>query len=705
MTRSRLVFALHFHQPYGNLDAVFEEACVRCYLPILRALDRHPGIRTAVHVSGCLLDWLDARERAGLQLPDTSVAREFPDRLRSLIERGQVELLGGGDQEPMLAVLPERDAHGQLVTMAERCERGFGARPTGMWLTERVWEPDLARVVAGAGYRYTLLDDNHLLAAGVREPLGAYYVTDKAGASLAVLPIARGLRARIPFARVEDVIEHLTREARVFIYGDDAEKFGLWPTTWAHVWGERWLERFFEALESRSDAIETVLPGRLVEETTSAGHVYVPTIAYAELGEWALPTEAAVAHRELVRRIESAGLSVEASPFLRGGIWQGFLAKYPESNLIYRKMLRVSDAVERARVEGHPRWAEARARLYQGQCNCAYWHGLFGGLYVPHLRAALLRALLDAEELVAPASSPRVDVLDHDGDRVDDLVFESPSLRAYVAPVRGGCIDELDLRGPRYCPSLVLGRRPEPYHDEVARARPLTDAELGTVSAHDLVRATARDLASKLVTDPYPRGVFVDHVLPGDATPEDFDRHGRTVAPLHAAHLRIAALDRGEARAELEGEIAGFRFRKRLDVQPRLRVTYALEAEPTERSELFASHVDLTLLAPDDSGGRRVEVFTETDDQAEGPSAPGARASHARVTRVRVTCTDLGVDLTLEPSPPCTLWRLPIETVSRSERGFEASYQGTCFVFVWPLILLRDMPFEASLTLDTGAPP
>ena len=34
---------------------------------------------------------------------------------------------------------------------------------------------------------------------------------------------------------------------------------------------------------------------------------------------------------------------------------------------------------------------QARTALYRGQCNCAYWHGAFGGVYLPHLRNAIYR--------------------------------------------------------------------------------------------------------------------------------------------------------------------------------------------------------------------------------------------------------------------------------------------------------------------------
>ncbi len=39
----------------------------------------------------------------------------------------------------------------------------------------------------------------------------------------------------------------------------------------------------------------------------------------------------------------------------------------------------------------------ARAELYRGQCNCAYWHGAFGGIYLPHLRNAVYNHLIAAE--------------------------------------------------------------------------------------------------------------------------------------------------------------------------------------------------------------------------------------------------------------------------------------------------------------------
>jgi alpha-amylase len=692
MDRTRLVFALHFHQPYGNLDEVFADATDRCYARTIELFDAHPHVRAAIHVSGPLLDWLEAHRPAVL------------DQLRKLCARDQIEVLGGGYQEPMLAILPDRDAVGQLLFMAERCEQLLGERPEGMWLAERVWEPDLARVIARAGYRYTLLDDSHLRAAGAAEPLGAYYVTDKAGDAVAVFPIDRGLRTRIPYASVEDLVEYLRRQrGRAPTYGDDVEKFGLWPTTERRVWQERWLERFFAALEAEQSWLEATTPSRVLADTPSSGAIYLPTISYQEMGAWTLPPDASTRFSELAERMRFAGYGDEAESFLRGGIWQAFIAKYRESAIIYRKMLRVSEAVERAALTTSAAdVAAARTALYQGQCNCAYWHGLFGGLYLQHLRAALMGALLRAEAIADPRERVRLSRVDHDGDLAEELLFEGPRYDLYLSPIHGGSAFEVSLLEACFHLSGVLGRRREAYHEDVARARVISEQELGNVSVHDLVRATEEGLEAKLVVDAYPRGWFVDHLLPGSATPEMFDRGYAPIAEL--ANARYAVVSAGvtdaDGHAELRALLGGHRLQKKLRVgERRLTVAYTLETDHPE-PYLLCSQLDVTLLSPDTVGGRRFEI------DAAGPvdPTPGWRGVVTGVKAVRVVAESLGanaraVDVRITPEPACELWRLPIETVSQSERGFERAYQGTALVLVWRG---QGPRLDRSLSVDFG---
>ena len=171
-----LLLCIHNHQPVGNFDSVLEEASRKAYMPFLETLRRFPGIKVTLHYSGYLLRWL---------------AENAPEVIRILMEmvsRGQVEILGGGMYEPILALLPERDRQGQLRAMAESVRGCFGRRPEGIWLAERVWEPDLAGSLSSAGARYLPLDDYHFLRAGLSsEELDGVY-RRRAAARCGVFP-------------------------------------------------------------------------------------------------------------------------------------------------------------------------------------------------------------------------------------------------------------------------------------------------------------------------------------------------------------------------------------------------------------------------------------------------------------------------------------------------------------------------------------
>ena len=72
----RLVLVLHNHQPVGNFDGVFEQAYQDSYLPFLDVFEQYEGLRIALHTSGSLMEWLDARHP------------EYVDRLARLVAAG-----------------------------------------------------------------------------------------------------------------------------------------------------------------------------------------------------------------------------------------------------------------------------------------------------------------------------------------------------------------------------------------------------------------------------------------------------------------------------------------------------------------------------------------------------------------------------------------------------------------------------------------
>ena len=245
----RLVFVVHDHQPVGNFDDVIERAYQESYRPFLDLVERHAGIRIAMHTSGPLAEWLDRHH------PD------YLDRLAALAAAGRLEIVGGAFYEPVLAMLPARDRIGQITRYAAWLERRLGANVSGMWVAERVWDPGMARDIAQAGISWTILDDAHFKAAGLADDqLDRHWLTEGDGATLAVFPVSERLRYVIPFAAPEAAIDHLRfmatrRPGALAVFGDDGEKFGAWPDTHRSCYEEGWLTRFFGLLEANADWI------------------------------------------------------------------------------------------------------------------------------------------------------------------------------------------------------------------------------------------------------------------------------------------------------------------------------------------------------------------------------------------------------------------------------------------------------------------
>ena len=690
--RIALALAIHNHQPVGNFGWVFAEVHDLAYLPMLEALERHPDVRMALHYSGPLLGWLRT-ERP-----------EFLARLRALIARDQVEVMGGGLYEPVLASLPERDRIGQLQGMRAELTELFGREPTGAWLAERVWEPDLPTSLVAGGYDWTILDDAHFRAAAIpEEDIWGPYVTEDQGQLVRVFGTEQGLRYRIPFREVDEVVDYLRDHAtedgsRVGMMGDDGEKFGAWPTTWQHCWGKgRWVERFFEALEANADWLTTVTPSAWLADHPPLGRVYVPTSAYAEMGEWALPPDESLVFAEVLKRAE-----LEKRPearWLRGAFWRNFQVKYREINDLHKQMLRTSDKVE-AMAPGAARDL-AIDRLYQGQSNDCYWHGLFGGVYISHMRLATYEHLIAAEDMADTAQGRLVatERVDLDMDGVDEVRLATAGQVVTVDLQEGAAIGSWDIRAVRHAVTAVLRRRPEAYH-EVLRKH---DAGLAThtaeaegapaASIHEAVRVKEPGLAARLVYDIHERRSGLVRFLSMDATPEDWANAAvPELGDALAGAFGIVELGAGSVVAEravtvsVADAASPARLTKRLRVggdrmQPTLELAIELEnTGPGRIDARLGIEWTTTMLG----GGGNPAAWWEVGGERTGHDASGWATA---VERLAQGNDFIGIAIETTVSSPAEAWWAPVETISNSEQGFERVYQGSGLLLSWPIAL------------------
>jgi 4-alpha-glucanotransferase/alpha-amylase len=478
-----LLFGVHAHQPVGNFPDVLNDAHLRCYKPFLHVLYRYPDFRFSVHFSGWLLDYLMQHYPEDMAL------------LRDMVARQQVELFGAGDTEPVLAVIPNRDRIGQIEAFSNKLAQKLGQRPQGAWLTERVWESTVIPALVDCGIRYVTVDDYHFLCAGkTATELNGYFTTEEDSHKLDLFPISESLRYKIPFSPVEETIAHLesladqqSNTSTAAIYFDDIEKFGIWPETYQWVYEKGWLEHFIRSVLA-SAKIRTRHYSEYHASEKTRGVVYLPTVSYIEMNEWTLPASSASTYADLVQQAKTSGWYEQKKAFLRGGIWKNFFSRYPESNWMHKRMLGLSARL--AALPAERRTHEMQQKLYESQANDAYWHGLFGGLYLPHLRRAVYNGLVELEALLdACAPRPAYFIEDIDLDGVAEAFLQNGTLQAVLKLDRFASICELDAYRLKHNFGDTLRCQDEHYYRKIQPGADHSSAQAagGIASAHDRV--------------------------------------------------------------------------------------------------------------------------------------------------------------------------------------------------------------------------
>ncbi|MEO0141932.1 MAG: alpha-amylase/4-alpha-glucanotransferase domain-containing protein [candidate division WOR-3 bacterium] len=622
---------LHNHQPVGNFEEVYEFAYTHAYLPLLKTLVKHKKLKFGLHNSGPLCDWLLNRHP------------EYFDLLKEAINQNQVELLISAYSEPILSLLPPEDVIDQIKYFKDYIYKLLGYEAKGLWLTERVWEPNLISILSDSGIEYTLVDDTHFKYAGLDdEELFSYYITEDCGKILKVFPISMKLRYLIPFHKIDETIEYLKeeevkRDNALKTLGDDGEKFGVWPGTYDWVYKEHWLEDFLSRIEEL-DWIETVHLKDITKEPP-AGRVYLPTASYEEMGEWALPLNASKDYNELKSTIDHRYYRL-----IHGGYFKNFLRFYPEANIMHKRMIYVSRNLPRDDLQ-------ARIYLWRGQCSCAYWHGIFGGLYLPHLREAIYKNLIEAE---LPYIKTGIEVRDFDIDGTQEIIVSTSEIFSVIKPQTASFI-EIDDRMRKANLLNYLARRREKYHNKIIAA---SESEEGIKSIHEILRSKEKNLHQYLIYDRYEREFGIDHHLTQEPSQEEF---------YHQEN--IGTIIRYEGY-EIDRENFIIRWQKG-DKEKVARFT------PGQRIIEFAYKGFTDLLGIEFSFGIFPPNLT-----IDGLHSLYNLQTLSGIREFSITGESY-LPIKFIADIPFNLLSYPIETISSSESGFERIFQGFCLLLVF----------------------
>jgi len=656
MTKSvALLLGVHAHQPVGNFTHVLDDAHLRCYGPFLQVLYRYPDFHFAIHISGWLLDYMLKHYPQDMQL------------LKEMVKRGQAELFGAGFTEPVLAAIPSRDRVGQITKLSEHLHKKLGQKPQGAWLTERVWESTVVPALGDSGIGYVTVDDYHFLCTGKEaKELNGFYTTEEDGRKLDLFPISEPLRYRLPFSPAHEVVSYLESLAdnsgqAAAVYFDDIEKFGIWPETYDWVYEKGWLKDFIEGVLN-SSIIHPMRYSDYHAQSKTKGVVYLPTASYSEMNEWTLPVPAAHHYGDMVDREKREGRWEVSKPFVRGGIWRNFFMRFPESNWMHKRMLALS-----ARYHALPEKLKTPAmlhELYESQANDAYWHGLFGGLYLPHLRRAIYNAIVRLEALLdAVQPRPARSQSDLDLDGHDELFLQNGALQAVVKLDGSATVTEFDAYALAHNFGDSLARQTEHYHRRVHASHDHGPSSGGIANPHERMVSKHEITAADLAIDAHDRSLFRDSWA---------ERDGANFKP-----VTYGAVSTGKtAAASFEGQAGRVGLSKKIALKNnKLHVAYRFEKTV---SGIFRIEINLAMPSCDGPAGR----FRIGDDIPGGFGQPmHLNALNAIVLEDEV----LGGSLKLSTSVPAVINTWPHFSVSQSEAGFEKIMQAVTLELIWPV--------------------
>ena len=716
MKTINFIFGVHCHQPVGNFPEVIKDAYFRSYLPFIEIMEKHPSIKFTAHYSGILYEWFLENHP------------EFIEKLKMLVKRGQLEIMTGGFYEPILPVIPDEDKLGQVAMETEFIKKNFLKTPRGLWLSERVWEPHLPKTLSMSKVEYITVDDYHFIAAGLSEKdLFGYYNTEEEGYILNVFPISKHLRYLVPFKLPHETIDYLKSLAtedgsRAAVLADDGEKFGVWPGTNKWVFEDKWLEQFLSALESNKDTIRTITFSEYIDEYPPIGKVYLPTASYAEMMEWALPATAAVKYERVVEEIKSFGKYDEYRQFIRGGFFRNFFAKYPESNNMHKKMLFVSEKIStlgKGKKMGLSSEARdnrvdiARQYLWKGQCNCAYWHGVFGGLYLNYLRHAVYENLIAAEvevDRIMHGDQKFIEIrtFDFDKDGSDELLVSNDLLSCYFSPAYGGALFELDYKPKNFNLINGLSRREEAYHRKIKQASQATSNTGDVSSIHDQVKVKEAGLENYLIYDWHRRLCLQDHFMSINTQMSEFinlkykesgDFVGGAYAPMvKKTQSEIELTFKKKGNILIESRKIPLEVIKIISIfkgQSLINIKYEISnLSDVLIDSIFGVEFNFSMLGGDSP--ERYYIFKGFEGIDKKLASIGEVVG---CSGVKIVDEWKGFSVLLEPGCLDRIWRFPVETVSQSEAGFERTYQSSLVFPNKRVIIEPGKKWENSLRL------
>ena len=289
--------------------------------------------------------------------------------------------------------------------------------------------------------------------------------------------------------------------------------------------------------------------------------------------------------------------------------------------------------------------------LYKGQSSCAYWHGIFGGLYLFNLRGAIYENLIKAESILdrIECRSAHMQIADYNSDNFKEIIFSNRLISAYFSPNSGGRLLELDYKPLAANLINTLSRKKESYHRQIKNV--------------------------KIIYDSYPKSCLLDHIMPVQVTyqqfktasareVEDFINRSYSYKIKGSRDSKAIIMKAASGKVSIEKKITLY------DKTSDMKADYSIK-NISDKALDMTFGVEFNIVMPDGNPPQDLKPYTELTSISD------------------FNMKDKGGSISLQFNiePESRLWVYAINTVSRSEKDYKYNYQGSTILFNWPLKL------------------
>lgn len=424
------------------------------YKPAVSFLYAHPECSFSFYFSGNQLELLHQKNP------------ELVELLKKLVNRKQVEILGGGYYHPVFPLLFPLDRTGQIEMLNSLIRKTIGKRPRGVVLCASAWDPSLVTSFETCGMDYVQLESNLIQK---EKQLFVPIVMSDRGKAIKILPVVNELvpeKNEKPEEFIQRIKKAVDKTSKYDLSYKDAEKVAVVNMNKAAMevfLKKDWAEEFLKLInEKYSSEIKLARPGHYVNNSNAFVPLYIHAGISSDIAKWAIEP-----YQEVELK-EKNSITI-----------YDFMQVYKRSQALYNRMIFVSLLVNQCHGDKMRKNA-AREFLWAAQSGDAYVCKTNGILVSSQERQNAYRKLTDAEKLVRECSEFKESVsnFDYNCDGFKEYVCRMDKYNACIS-LKGGSIFELDVM-----------KKSGNYADNMSRIIPLDKCN-----------------------DNYEKGIFVDHLF------------------------------------------------------------------------------------------------------------------------------------------------------------------------------------------------